>query len=454
LAYNKTDGTKDDLIQSLLQADIQWSSQIMGWVNNLWTAPAWYNDLYQKVTQAITKIVAPELDEHVLPYHAELVQGHGVLVVSHSQGNFYVNEAKPLLKQISTNDRMDAFGIFGVAVPANNVGGARSPYYTNHRDFIQHILPDTLPENWKLRHVADGALADDVGPIAAHFFNDTYMSNKFDMKPALLNGFKTSLANLRLPQPQACANYRKLVSDQVEGVFAGQYAGYGDVVSISMKDSVANLPDGAISFTSPSDGAFLSHSLEGSNVLSTGRGITFTGENGGRGQDYQLKGYWESSGQFSMMQTPAAWWQRTDRVPNSSLVHSIDLVSVATNEMRNYRGVFPPGACKTYADVKNNPLAYTVNARYLPIAVNGADITVGEQTYSLGLNLQSESMGVPPVSNLPSPNPVDLESQFTFNTVFTDGTSMMLKYKQFKGMVLFTFTSTPKVFICSADWYN
>jgi hypothetical protein len=453
IAQNETNGATFDLIQSLLQADLQWSSQVAGWLNNLGVIPDWFYQWRQKAALGMTMILAPELEEHVLKYHDELVMGHGVLVVSHSQGNFYANEARPLLKRISTDGQMEAFTIFGVATPANNVGGGGGPYYTNHRDFIQHILPDTLPENWKLRYLtADRSLADDVSVVNAHFFNDTYLSDKFDVKAELVRGFKTSLAALRLPQQQACANYRSLISDQVQGTFVGQLSGYDRAASISFNAGVINLPDGAISFTHPDDGVRISHTLEGSNVISTSRGIVFTGENGGRGKDYKLTSYWESSGQFALLETPHAWWQRTDKVPTTGLTHPIDVVSVAANEMQGYRGVFPPGTCKTFPDLKAGPQAYTVNDQYVPISVSGAVVTVGDQSYSLRSNLKSEGMSVVPF--FISPGVVDGEAQFWFDAGFTDGTSLMLRYKQFKGMVELTFTSPPKAFICQADWYK
>lgn len=232
----------------------------------------------------------------------------------------------------------------------------------------------------------------------------------------------------------------------------GQLWGYGEAASISFKDNVINLPDGGISFTHPDDGVGLSHFLEGSNVISTSRGITFTGENGGRGKDYKIKGYWESSGQFELLDAPHAWWQRTAKVPTTGLTHPIDLVTVATHEMRGYRGVFPPGTCKTLPDLKGGPQTYTVNELYLPISVNGAVITIGDHNYPLSSNLENEVMSVVPF--FIQPGMFDAESQFWFNAGFTDGSSLMLRYKQFKGMVEFVFMSPPSAFICQADWYR
>ena len=68
---------------------------------------------------------------------------------------------------------------FGVAVPADNIGGSSGPYLTNHRDFIQKV-PRSLPSNWKLHH-SDKTVADDLGPIQAHLFNAAFPWRQAEM---------------------------------------------------------------------------------------------------------------------------------------------------------------------------------------------------------------------------------------------------------------------------------
>jgi hypothetical protein len=407
-AYNESSGAALDLLQSLWQADLQWNSQVAGWLNNLGVIPDWFEQWRQRAELGMTLVVAPELQEHVLMYHDELVMGHGVLVVSHSQGNFYANEAKPLLQIISTDAQMAAFTIFGVATPANNVGGAGGPYYTNHRDFIQHMLPDTLPNNWQLHYAAAGhALADDVSIVKAHFFNDIYMSKEFDIREELLRGFRASMAALRLPEQQACANYRQVISNQVQGVFVGQLFGSQDTASFTFKDGVISLPDGNVSFTHPEDSVALG---------SDSKGIGFTGENGGRGSDFKLNSAWDPSGQFARLSVPFSWWETTAKVPATALAHSIDVVAVATDEMKGYRGVFPPGTCKMYPDMKSGPQNYTVNDQYLPISVDGAAVIVGGQTYSLISNMKKASLSVIPIFIA---DVLDPDSQFWLDAPLT-----------------------------------
>jgi hypothetical protein len=216
VAYNKTNGMVVDLVQSAAQALIQWNSQVMGWFNGLGVVPDWFNLWYQKFLLAFTTVVAEELPEHVAKYSTAIALGQKVVVVVHSQGNFYVNQAKMLMQQELPANKMQGFAVFGVAVPSDNVGGASSPYYTNNRDFI-FTIPNALPQNWTLKHIS-GALAQDVGPFQAHKFVDTYMSTEFDIRPALVSGIKTQMNVAQQPVAE-CDNYWS----HLTAFFAGTY---------------------------------------------------------------------------------------------------------------------------------------------------------------------------------------------------------------------------------------
>lgn len=217
LTYNKTSGKYEDLGQSFAQFVIQFDSQIMAWVNGMGAAPAWFSAWYQDVLLSLTTVVASELPEHVEKYSNALAFGQKVVVVAHSQGNFYVNEAKKLMQQKLSADTMNSFVIFGAAVPSNNVGGAFGSYYTNHRDIIYQVVPTSLPQNWLL-HRAAGELETTLDWIVAHSFVDTYMSDDFDMKSSVVAGIKAQMN--AAPQPVAdCTTYRPQILSMVTGAY-------------------------------------------------------------------------------------------------------------------------------------------------------------------------------------------------------------------------------------------
>lgn len=91
-----------------------------------------------------------DLNKHLKSYRKSIIDGHGVVVIAHSQGNFFANRAyeefgapaNPYLGSWMQN----YFHALGVATPANNVLGGKNPYITFDNDMIR-LIPDSLPSN-------------------------------------------------------------------------------------------------------------------------------------------------------------------------------------------------------------------------------------------------------------------------------------------------------------------
>jgi len=144
------------------------------------------------------QIKAPELIDHVEKYREAILQGQKVLVVSHSQGNFYANLARQILTFQKPAIKMESFGIFGVATPTDNIGGQKTPYLTNHLDIITSV-PSSLPSNWTLRRADNGRIVDQIGSVAANHFAGTYLSPHYDIRPEIVKGIKQKLSQLQTP---------------------------------------------------------------------------------------------------------------------------------------------------------------------------------------------------------------------------------------------------------------
>lgn len=196
LAYNFTVGPFSDLIQALDQHLAQYTREALQWLYGVGVVPQWFHDMQERLLSAHYQSTAPELTDHIQKYREAILQGRKVLVVSHSQGNFYVNQARQLLEGARPGVPMDSFGIFSVATPANQVGGAAGPYLTNHRDIIR-LVPGSLPQNWTLH--GGGAVADDRNQVLAHSFVDTYLSGDFDIRPEVLAGIRLRMDALQDP---------------------------------------------------------------------------------------------------------------------------------------------------------------------------------------------------------------------------------------------------------------
>jgi hypothetical protein len=215
-AYNETGGMTTDLLEATAQSGTQNNRNIIRWLNGKQLAPEWFAKWFEKYTIGRSVQVAQEGVNHANSYLNDILDGNKVIVVSHSQGNFYVNEAKELLASQLRNGKMRSFAIFGVAVPTNSIGGDSGPYLTNHRDVIQKV-PFSLPANWKLHH-SDKKVADDVGAIQAHLFNATYLSDDYDIKPALIAGIRAQIDAAVRPA-HSCENYNQMVSALVAGEY-------------------------------------------------------------------------------------------------------------------------------------------------------------------------------------------------------------------------------------------
>jgi len=155
----------------------------------------WYVNLARLLHNWKYQINTPELNEHVEKYREAILHGQKVLVVSHSEGNFYSNLAQQMLSNQKPAIAMKSFGLFGVATPANHVKGT---YLTNHLDIITSI-PGSLPANWTLRRTDSGKIVDQIGSIPAHSFSDTYLSPYYDIRPEIVKGIKQELTQLKDP---------------------------------------------------------------------------------------------------------------------------------------------------------------------------------------------------------------------------------------------------------------
>ena len=123
----------------------------------------------------------PNLNAQVKVYKESIKLGHGVIVIAHSQGNYYTNEAYEKLGEWMK----DYFHMFGVATPANHVAGfpvddAAAPYVLFHNDFINSIVT-ALPSN------LDDTRHHGFPSIDAHDFYESYMKEETAKK--MINDF-------------------------------------------------------------------------------------------------------------------------------------------------------------------------------------------------------------------------------------------------------------------------
>ena len=119
LAYNGTNGLVLDIVEAALQ-DIQ-TTYIQAWELILFAFP---DDLKQPLIDKLAQfnqllINNDDLDLHVQQYKSDLLSGYEVVVVAHSQGNFFANQAWELLEEVER----PSVGVVSVANPDSGVAG-------------------------------------------------------------------------------------------------------------------------------------------------------------------------------------------------------------------------------------------------------------------------------------------------------------------------------------------
>ncbi len=210
LTYNDTDGPFEDLLEVADQILTQYSSQLLLWLHGVGQVPDWLLAWQQKMLLVEYQINASELPAHVEDYRNALHGAEKVLIVAHSQGNLYANQAYELVAKAEPEVFQNSLAIYAVATPANNVAGD-GLHLTNHRDVIQ-LIPGALAPNWSLWRTISG-IADDVGMVAAHSFLNTYLSNEFDVREILLDDIvQIGSVFLDRPAPELITSCAKAIA--------------------------------------------------------------------------------------------------------------------------------------------------------------------------------------------------------------------------------------------------
>lgn len=134
-SYNQTDGFIADVMQVLKQKKTD-PGVLVDWLSSPANAPDWfqnaYRDLAVKYLDSATYLNDADASRQVSTYREALAQKHKVLVVAHSQGNFYANYAHRQL-------RSESMGIVAVATPASIVEGG-GPWTTLRFDVVINLL--------------------------------------------------------------------------------------------------------------------------------------------------------------------------------------------------------------------------------------------------------------------------------------------------------------------------
>jgi hypothetical protein len=176
---------------------------------NYWTLtaspPSWFQSIQQEMILSATSVFQPDLLTQESFYNTEIGLGHNIIVVAHSQGNLYVNQAYAVVTSLGG---ANLFHVVGVATPATYVAGS-GPYFTLQGDIIT-IVPGSLTPDIINDPPSPCPSSVSILTLAAnnlcHSFDSSYMdlSDGDKTRPAIVNaviGFLPSPAISVVPSP-------------------------------------------------------------------------------------------------------------------------------------------------------------------------------------------------------------------------------------------------------------
>ncbi len=199
LSYNDNENWLLQLLHVYKQRENS-SDDFWYWLRNMSEAPKWFHDEYvQKVGRFNENMVRndPDLTRHINKYLADLNSGKKVVIVAHSQGNFYANNAYRYIK-LNYPHYKDSIGIVSVATPATWVEGGgtysiNNVYTTNPEDLIIQLVEafysDTLNPNVPAY--------DNPNSMTDHGFIDTYLTG---FRGRIVSQINNRTSSLSTPQ--------------------------------------------------------------------------------------------------------------------------------------------------------------------------------------------------------------------------------------------------------------
>ena len=178
MSYNLSEDFLNDLFEAFQQ-----SGNEQGWLTFSKYIPTYIGDA---IPDSVDKH-RPDLVTQINAYKESIKLGHSVIVVAHSQGNYYTNEAYEELDVWMK----DYFHMMGVATPADHVAGG-GPHITFNNDII-NVIPTALPSNR-------------IDPNTEHNSEISYDAHDFYNSYMTAQNTKTDIFNFILKQIQAHSN--------------------------------------------------------------------------------------------------------------------------------------------------------------------------------------------------------------------------------------------------------
>jgi hypothetical protein len=212
-SYNANENWLTQLLQVYAQKKLDQQLEVQSeeywyWLRNMDEAPEWFRTVYTDSMDQFTESNVyndPYLLEHVQNYVRALYNGKRVVIVAHSQGNFYANNAyRRILNEYPQYRRN--IGIVGVATPVSMVQGWNNYnvsvpyglfYTTNASDVVINLVrafyPTTLPPNPSAGYSTTFFSAN-------HGFVDTYLDQNGPLRNRIRDQLLQTINLIEIPE--------------------------------------------------------------------------------------------------------------------------------------------------------------------------------------------------------------------------------------------------------------
>jgi len=208
LSYNYSAGKVADLIEVIGQKlneinDDEASSLTAAQYYNRYMTARMFDDVVplaaRPLTTAIEEYLAGRITDsvdsasHIQKYQTDLQEGKRVLLIAHSQGNLFANQAVLSLM----NSYGASIGMIGVASPAADTYN-NSVYYTAHDDRVidaLRLLHEVLPSNID----NDPGGSDDPRDFTNHQFMASYFDPQIPSRAKINEALDSYMENLSFP---------------------------------------------------------------------------------------------------------------------------------------------------------------------------------------------------------------------------------------------------------------
>lgn len=171
-AYQQNEFIANQLIELVRQANFEAWDIVAKYIYNLKNAPP---DIQASMIQLMAEIdranyvVDSDLRKHINAYHAKISNSKKVILLPHSQGGYYANDARDNINRIYSGDA-DNIGIVAVGVPTTKISG--NGLYTNmQNDVVVNTARTFNPSVLKANYLYSSP-NDSLG----HGFDETYMN--------------------------------------------------------------------------------------------------------------------------------------------------------------------------------------------------------------------------------------------------------------------------------------